>query len=217
MTRATLLFLALFSGIEVARAQYASISLAADGYFGDLNRIAEVNGYSAFAGYTFYFEEYVFVRVQGGLGSFSSEFILGNGTVFPDPIPPGFSPTLYFENRHLSSDISINAELFQTDLLAIYAGIGLGMISSKLYDRAGQRLESQSQTRIAGETFNGLAFTSPVAVGLILFKNSRLQLTIEQQWVFTTTDYLDNIGYAGKSGTDALRRTLVTIRFGIKR
>jgi hypothetical protein len=207
------LFSILLNGVFTnSHAQYASFQISADGYKGDLNKKGGVNGAALSVGYTYYIEDGLSVRTQFSSGFFSSEYTLGNGDVFPSPVPPGFSPTLYFENRHAGGDVSLQYEIVSFGPATLYSGMGVGFMSFRLFDRAGKRLESQNQSRVTGETMDGTAFTAPLSTGLLLFSGSRAQVAFEQQWILTNSDYLDNIGYAGGRGDDRIVRRSVVVR-----
>ncbi len=208
-------FVMLLACGPVRAQQFVTFAISADGYRGDLNRLNRVNGFNAAVGYVRYIEEGVFLRIQAGSGSFSSEFELGNGTVYPDPVPPGFEPTLFFENRHQNADISLLLEVYTLGPVTLFGGLGAGVLQSKLFDGNGRRLEATAGSRVAGERVNGLAFTAPLSAGVLLFKDYRAQVSIERQWLLTNSDYLDNIGYAGTLGDDYLARTTLTVRIGL--
>ncbi len=208
----TLLLVLLCSFTIELKAQYASFKVSADGYRGDLNKKGGINGAAVSVGYTYYIEDGLSVRSQFNSGFFSSEYTLGNGDVFPNPVPPGFSPTLYFENRHAGGDVSLQYELVTLGPATLYTGLGIGFMSFRLYDRAGKRLESQNDSRLNGETMDGSAFTAPISAGILLFSGSSAQIALEQQWILTNSDYLDNIGYAGGRGDDTLVRRSLVVR-----
>lgn len=215
MKRKTILWIGfLFASALPSAAQFASFTVSGDGYRGDLNKQGGLNGFNVSAGYSYYLEEGLFIKTQLGAGSFSSEYTLGNATVFPNPIPPGFDPTLFVENKHYNGDISLNYEVFAYSPAAVYVGMGVGFLSYRLFDRTGARLETNNQSRISGEVTDGIAFTAPITVGLLLFTNSSAQIALENQWILTNSDYLDNIGYAGERGPDMLVRRSLVIRLG---
>jgi hypothetical protein len=112
-------------------------------------------------------------------------------------------------------EFSLLYEVFEFDPITLYGGLGLGFMSYRLFDRAGKRLERQQQSRIAGEFYDNLAFTSPITVGVLLFKGRGAQIALEQQWILSNSDYLDNIGYAGARGDDRIVRRSLIIRFGL--
>jgi len=121
-------------------------------------------------------------------------------------------------NRYFSSDITslqagINWTWLRWTLMHSYVGLGLGMMNFSIEDQAGRNINEMPDTRIDGEGYSTQAMYSPIQIGINLFHSKKINILLEHSWNLTNTDYLDNIGYLGKKGSDTIVKRMVKIRY----
>ena len=121
-------------------------------------------------------------------------------------------------NRYFSSDITslqagINWTWLRWSLMHSYVGLGLGLMNFSIEDETGRNLSEISDTRIDGEGYSTQAMYSPIQIGVNLFHSKKINILLEHSWNLTNTDYLDNIGYLGKKGSDTIVRRMMKVRY----
>ena len=184
--------------------------IGANTYIGELSpdgSSAQLNG--SFY-YHNYFEDRFFVRAGFNFGSIEGSFEPGDQFINRNSVE---DPTTFFNADIFTGDVSFNMEVIRLGFGHIYGGIGFGVLTFNLEDREGRNLEQRSRTRFENESFSSTVASVPLNVGIILFQNNKINLMLEQTWILTNTDYLDNIGYAGQEGTDSIIRRSLNIRF----
>lgn len=182
----------------------------ANTYIGELSpdgSSAQLNG-SIY--YHNYFEERFFVRAGLNFGNIEGSFEPGDEFTDLNRVE---EPTTFFNADIFTGDVSFNLEVLRLGFGHIYGGIGFGLISFNLEDREGRNLEQRGSTRFENESFSTTVASVPLNAGIILFQNNKINLILEQTWILTNTDYLDNIGYAGQEGSDSIIRRSIIIRY----
>jgi len=205
-----ILLVGLFAAVSSSAQHRISAGFGANSYIGELSPDrgnAQING-SIY--YHRYLEERVFVKGGLNFGRIEGSFELGDefdGRNLVD------EPINFFSADIFSGDVSFNVEVIRLNFAYFYGGIGFGVLNFNLEDSEGRNLEDRPSTRLDNEDFSTTIAQVPINTGIILFPENRINLILEQSWILTNSDYLDNIGYTGREGSDSIIRRSLNIRY----
>lgn len=142
-------------------------------------------------------------------GSISGEYRPGYTINLEQPV----EITSYFFAEVNSADLTIMRNFLQGNWLAIYGGIGLGIMDYSIEDQQGRNLRQRPQSRLEGEHYNTIIPYAPLSLGFTFFASNSVNLFYERSWNYTNTDYLDNIGLVGDAQSDWIFRRSIGIRY----
>jgi hypothetical protein len=111
----------------------------------------------------------------------------------------------YFDTRFFYADLRLGGYLLRRGRVWPFVSAGGGFFSFTPRDESGNFLSENIFTRLEGETYNTVAFTTPLSLGGELRLTPLLALQMQYTYRFTSSDYLDNVGQlGGRRGSDVL-------------
>lgn len=176
-------------------------------YTGELNSDRRDSKLNLHIGAQYYLEEALFIKAEFNIGQIGAEFNPG------DDLVPNSRAIRFFKGDIWSLDGSANYEILPTALGDFYVGLGFGFMNIRLEDRDGKELSNLPDTRAPGESLDEFVLYAPINVGIILFNRRRASVLLEQTWLLTNSDYLDNIGVDGSTGSDSIVRRTIMLRY----
>ena len=204
-----MVFLALGYSMGMAQS-VVGITVGANSYVGELSPRGGSPQITIGASYQHYFEDRLFLRAGLQVGSIEGSYEPGDELNLISGIQ---DRTEYFSATVATVNLSLNWEFFQFGFAHIYGGVGFGILNYTIVDQQERDLTDRSGTRLAGEDYVTRVAQVPINGGIILFPEKKINLVVEQSWVLTNTDYLDNIGYAGSPGSDTIIRRTLSVRY----
>lgn len=184
-----------------------TLGFGGNAYTGELNTGRGNAKLNLHIGAQYYIEDALFLKGEFNIGQISGEFNLG------DDLVPNNRAIRFFNGDIWSLDGSANYEILPTALGDFYVGLGFGFMNVRLEDRDGNDLSNLPDTRAPGESIDDFVFYAPINVGIILFNRRRASVLLEQTWLLTNSDYLDNIGVDGSPGSDSIVRRTIKLRY----
>ncbi|TNE73654.1 hypothetical protein EP331_03870 [bacterium] len=216
--------LLLFATVSTSAQNRISLSVTQNSYVGDLNPITgsfykpnSVQGQLGFDfGFEHNFDESVYLVVEIGMGKYEGDYSLDSkvdhfqfSSQRTDSLPR------FIKGDFLHATIGFNWIYFSGDWYEFYTGVGIGILDFSVKDLEDRNLREIPELRAPNETYPRIITQIPLRLGLQLFTNSRFNVGYELSWVFTNTDYLDNIGQYGELGSDALFKNQIKVRFNL--
>lgn len=186
-----------------------SLSAGWNTYVGDLNPDAEGRSSNFTLSFHRLIEDRTRLQLNLHNGSISGEYRPGVNINLEQPV----EITSYFVAEVNSADLTIMRNVIQGSWLAVYGGIGLGIIDYSIEDQQGRNLRQRPQSRLEGEDYNTIIPYAPISLGFTFFASSSVNLFYERSWNYTNTDYLDNIGLIGDAQSDWIFRRSIGMRY----
>lgn len=207
---------------EVKAQSWVAFSVSQNTYIGDLNPASgsfySPSTYKGQLGYSLsyerVFDESISWFVDVTIGEYEGAYSL-RSTVDRNK----FSTDLEVrKNEFILGDFKsltagFNWKMYQFEWVEFYSGLGIGVLDFSVKDLDGRLLRDVSATRAEGETYPRIIMSLPLKMGIRFFQNSTVSVSYEIAWVFTNSDYLDNIGEFGEPGSDAIFRNLIQVRY----
>ena len=195
---------------DVVGQSYSYVGVAGNYYQGELAEDLENAQPGVTIGFQHAFEEHFSFYTSLHIGRIEGQYEPGEEF-------PGLTGNREV-NRYFSSDITslqagINWTWLRWSLMHSYVGLGLGLMNFSIEDQAGRNINEMPDTRIDGESYTTRAMYSPIQIGVILFHSKKINILLEHSWNMTNTDYLDNIGYLGKKGSDTIVKRMMKVRY----
>ncbi len=117
------------------------------------------------------------------------------------------SPNKFFQTHLFGISANAQINIFKTNIFNIYISQGLGLAGFLVYDKNGNDLANQTQTRALGEVLPTTTLFLPTSIGGNAFFQNRFGVGLEIGLLNTMTDYIDNIAKLSiKDGNDNLMR-----------
>lgn len=160
-----------------------------------------------------YLENRLFIRGAFNYGRIEGSFEPGDVIIDPSEQDPNFEVVDYFYANIVSAEGHVFYEVISRDFLTISGGIGLGAMNFTTRDDQGRSYKNQSNTRVLNESYSENGVYAPLSISLSLFNSNSFNIMLERSWIFTNTDYLDNIGYSGEPGSDRIIRNSLSLRY----
>lgn len=197
-----------------AQANYSLVvGIGGNSYSGDLNIQPANPQMNITIGVDSYLEQRLFIRGSLNYGMIEANYEPGDAIVDPTDKGPDFIVTNYFSSQLLSLETAAMFEFISGGFLSITGGVGIGALYFDPRDSNGNKLSSNSNTRLPDESYSSVVPYSPVTLSIILFGSRKVNLMFENTWLFTNSDYIDNIGYAGDTGSDYIVRQSFLMRY----
>jgi len=158
-----------------------------------------------------------------GFGDFESTYSPARSDVSIDSyhIPandeknPDRNSYRYILGKYSNISFSLNWTFLEMSLFDVYLGLGLGIMEFNLSDLDGRNLKEVNITRYINETVPRLTPIMPLTMGITFFSGSSFTVVYETSWIFTNTDYLDNVGFYGNPDSDSIFRNQIRVRYQI--
>lgn len=204
----------LFPLIVSAQVNYSLVvGIGGNSYSGDLNIQPANPQMNITIGVDSYLENKLFIRSSLNYGMIEANYEPGDAIIDPTDKGPNFVVTNYFSSQLLSLETAAMFEFISGRLLSITGGVGLGALYFDPRDANGNKLSSNNNTRLPEESYSSIVPFSPVTVSVILFSDRKVNIIFENTWLFTNSDYIDNIGYTGDTGSDYIVRQSFLMRY----
>lgn len=200
----------IFTYSDAKGQSYTYIGVGGNYYQGELSDGLENAQPEFVIGYQHYFEEHFSFYTSIHIGRVKGEYQPGESF-------PGLRSDSDV-NEYFSSDITgiqagINWTWLRWNVMHSYVGLGLGVMNFTVEDEEGRNLSEIPDTRKENEQYETRAMYSPIQIGINLFHSKKINILLEQSWNLTNTDYLDNIGYLGKKGSDTIVKRVMKVRY----
>lgn len=195
---------------NVKSQSYTYVGVGGNYYQGELSNDLENAQPDFVIGYQHYFEEHFSFYTSLHVGRVEGEYQPGDD--IQGLITNGN------ENRYFSSDITsiqagINWTWLRWTVMHSYVGLGIGFMNFSIKDDEGRNIAEMPETRMENEQYDTQSMYSPIQIGFNLFHSKKINILLEHSWNLTNTDYLDNIGYLGKEGSDTIIKRMMKVRY----
>lgn len=195
-------------------------SVVQNTYVGDFNPVSgsfySPSAFEGQIGYNFGIEknldDYVTWILEFGFGDYESFYSI-RSAIDPDVIVDNPDIVTYVAGKYRSATFGINWTFWETGLFDLFLGMGIGAFDFEIRDLDGRNLKNADVTRALNETVPRLTPIMPFSLGFILFSSSSFNIVYEASWIFSNTDYLDNIGVFGNPDSDSLFRNQIRVRY----
>lgn len=209
--------LGIFNGYAQTR---LTASVVQNTYIGDFNpsngSFYSPTAFKGQIGYNFGIEKNMDDNVtwllEVGFGEYES-FLNIRSNINPLILLDNPDISTYVAATYKNALFSINWTYWETSLFDFYMGMGIGLLDFQIQDLEGRNLKEAPETRALNETVPRYTPIMPFSLGLILFSGSSFNVVYEASWIFTNTDYLDNIGLLGSPDSDSIFRNQIRIRY----
>lgn len=123
-----------------------------------------------------------------------------------------YEPTYFFSTNIFYASYQIEYFFLKKYLFSPYVKAGFGLSRFTPFDKEGNNLSVNTFSRKIDENFSNLTYFIPIGAGLQYKIGAKCFLTLDYTYHILGTDYMDNIGQAGKeTGKDAFQ----SLRCGI--
>mgnify|MGYP001045522335 FL=1 len=197
-------------------------SIVQNTYIGDFNPVSgsfySPTAFKGQLGYNFGIEKNLDDNVtwlfEFGIGDFESIYSL-RSTVSPDVIIDNPDISTYVAGKYKSLSFSLNWTFWELSLFDMSLGFGIGAMEFGIEDIEGRNLKDAIATRAINEMVPRFTPIMPLSLGFTFFSGSSFTVVYEMSWVFTSTDYLDNIGVLANPDSDSIFRNQIRVRYQI--
>ncbi len=185
------------------------IGYLANTYFGDLNAQEKLHRFYPGVHLNLSFET-------------QKSFMLGFNILFGQFIaqtrnlPPvdGIQPNSFVKTSFTNASFLLKYRPFFKNALSPFLGAGLGLLNFTPKNEQNQNLSSVLSTRTPGESYSSTGLCLPLNTGVDLKLSRNFSLGLNYFYVFTSTDYLDNIGKLGSTpGNDKIMQLSLSMQF----
>jgi hypothetical protein len=197
-------------------------SVVQNTYIGDFNPVSgsfySPTAFKGQLGYNFGIEKNLDDNVtwllEFGFGDFECIYSL-RSAVSENVIIDNPDISTYVAGSYKSLSFSLNWTFFEMSLFDMSLGLGIGGMDFSLQDIDGRNLKDADKTRAVNEVVPRYTPIMPLSLGFTFFSGSSFTVVYEMSWVFTSTDYLDNIGVLANPDSDSIFRNQIRVRYQI--
>lgn len=117
-----------------------------------------------------------------------------------------YEPTYFFSTNIFYASYQLEYFFLKKYLFSPFIKVGFGLSRFTPFDKEGNNLSVNTFSRKIDENFSNLTYFLPIGAGLQYKIGTKCFLTLDYTYHILGTDYMDNIGLAGKeTGKDAFQ------------